>query len=86
VGFSAGQLNLFNSEDGDDFVVRMDVVCDVSPTGQAAPNWHPLDSKSKRRFSVGDKLQWLFSLIRPVTTEFTVDLAVNARVLWKLKL
>jgi len=84
-GFSPQDLDLFDNTQGDDFVVRMDAVCNIGRT-DAIPNWHALDSKAKRKFSVGDTLSWIFSLVRPTDSSFTVDIAVNARVLWKLRL
>jgi len=84
VGFAAQPINMFNSAEGDDFCVRMDAVCNVS-RDDAISNWHILDSKAKRRFGVGDKLTWLFSLLRPIDGAFNIEISVNARALWKLK-
>lgn len=85
-GMSADELNLFDNLDADDYFFRMDAVCNAG-TRDAMPNWHEVDSKSKRRFEVGDKIAWLWSLIRPGmdTRSMTIDLAFNFRVLWKLR-
>lgn len=84
-GMTAGALNLFDSSEGDDFAFRMDAVCNAG-TQQATPNWHEVDSKAKRRFEVGDSLAFLWALVAPGTDTraFTVEFAMNLRVLWKL--
>jgi len=84
-GFAAQDIDLFDNSEGDDFAFRMDAVCNVART-DAIPNWHPMDSKAKRRFSVGDTLSWIYSLVRPISGSFRVEISVNARVLWKLRM
>jgi len=83
-GFAPQSIDLFDNSEGDDFAVRMDAVCNVART-DAIPNWHALDSKAKRKFSVGDTLSWIFSAVRPISSSFRIEIAVNARVLWKLR-
>jgi len=77
-------FNLFDSDEGDDFPLRLDVVCNANQT--VYPNYHDVDGKAKRRFEAGDAFAWLWSLVRPVTGAFTVSVAVNTRFLWRLKI
>lgn len=76
--------SLFDNSKADDYIFRVDHVCDAS-LNNAAPNWHLVDSKAKRKFAVGDRIVCLWSVIAPTTTEFVIDVAVNMRVLWKLR-
>lgn len=78
-------IDLFDNSEGDDYLFRMDAVCNAG-TGQAQPNWHDVDSKSKRRFEVGDTIQFLWSLVNPAqdTQAKTVEFCMNLRLLWKL--
>ena len=82
-GFTGQPINLFNSADGEDFVLRHDVVCRAS-NAEAVPNWHNLDSKAKRKFETGDEIMVLGSLISPTNTDFTLEICLNFRMLWKL--
>jgi len=76
-------FNLFDSDEGDDFPLRLDVVCNVNAT--VYPNYHEVDGKAKRRFEAGDVFAWLWSLVRPIDAAFTVSVAFNGRFLWRLK-
>jgi len=76
-------FNLFDSDEGDDFPFRQDVVCNVNAT--VYPNYHEVDGKAKRKFEVGDVFAWLWSAVKPVTTAFTISVAFNGRLLWRLK-
>jgi len=78
-------LDLFASEEIEDVAFRLDTVCEAGNT-PAVPTWTPLDSKAKRRFEVGDRLAWIWSLIRPKAATFNIDVCMNMRILWKLKL
>ena len=82
-GFTGNAIDLFDNSKGDDFVMRHDTVCRAS-NSEAVPNWHNLDSKAKRRFSVGDKILVIGSLISPTNTDFTLEICFNVRMLWKL--
>jgi len=84
-GLTENAIDLFDPETADDFLWRYDTVCNAVTNVAAVPNWHAVDSKAKRKFSVGDKVIWLVSLQRPRTTAFTVDIVMNLRLLWKLK-
>jgi len=79
-------LDLFASEEIEDVAFRLDTVCNAGNAQNAVPTWHPLDSKAKRRLEVGDRLAWLWSLIRPTASTFNVDICMNMRLLWKLKI
>lgn len=83
-GMAVSELNLFDNSDADDFFFRMDAVCNISRS-DAIPNWHEVDSKSKRRFEVGDKFAMLYSLLRPTDSAFTLDVTFNLRFLWRLR-
>jgi len=84
-GMTIDAINLFDSTEADDFFFRMDAVCNAG-TSAAIPNWHDVDSKSKRRFEVGDAIAWLWSAIAPATDTraATIEFSMNLRVLWKL--
>ena len=85
VGFTAQSIDLFDPSDGDDFIFRMDAVCNASATA-AQPNWHNVNSKAKRRFNAGDAVQFLMSFIPNFTdTSWNLEVAFNLRFLWKLK-
>ena len=79
-------IDLFDSTELDDCAFRMDSVCNNASNTDAIPNWHAVNAKSRRKFNVGDKLSWLFSLVRNTATAFSVELALNVRILWKLKI
>lgn len=80
-----GGINLFDATDADDYLFRMDAVCNVS-TGDAIPNWHEVNSKARRKFEVGDVIQFLASawFEKALTRASTIEIAVNLRFLWKL--
>jgi len=83
--FPATGLNLFENSEIDDFAFRMDAVCNAG-TNDAIPNWHDVDSKAKRKFEVGDALQFLWSAVNPGkdNRDKTIEFSMNLRVLWKL--
>lgn len=83
-GFAGQAINLFDNADGDDFLFRHDVVCRAQ-NAEAVPNWHNIDSKAKRKFETGDSIAILYSLISPTNTDFSLDLVMNFRMLWSLK-
>lgn len=86
---SADGLDLFDTEQANDFIYRMDAVCNAGTTSTVAtPNWHEIDSKRKSSFKVGDALAWLWSFVSPFTisSTFQIDVALNSRLLWKLKI
>jgi len=81
-----GNIDLYDSKKGDDHFFRMDTVCNAQQSNPSTPNWHEVNSKSKRTFDVGDKMEWLWSIVSPFTdTNWSIDVAINLRILWKLK-
>jgi len=79
-------LDLFASEEIEDVAFRLDTVCNAGNSTRAIPTWGDLDSKAKRRLEVGDRLAWLWTLLRPTAATFNVDVSMNMRILWKLKI
>ena len=87
VGMTQEAINLFDNTQGDDYFFRMDAVCNAASDEDSIPNWHLINSKSKRKFSVGDTISFLASWIPNVTdSSVDVDIAINLRILWKLKI
>lgn len=59
-------------------------ICDSA--GGAQPTIHMVDSKAKRKFEIGDRVKWFYSLVAPFTDPtWNIHVAVNLRFLWKLK-
>jgi len=82
-------LDLFNTEEANDFIFRMDAVCNAGTTADiATPNWHEVDSKRKSSFKIGDAIAWLWSFVAPfdLSSTFQIDVAMNTRLLWRLKI
>lgn len=79
-------LNMFDSESADDYLFRMDAVCNQNTSESAVPNWHDVNSKAKRKFSVGDGIQFLASAFfsEAVSRKISIDFSMNLRLLWKL--
>jgi len=87
-GLSMGTegIDLFDSSEADDFLFRMDAVCNET-NAQAMPNWHEVNAKARRKFDVGDAIQFLASvhMNTAASRAVKVDLSVNLRFLWRLK-
>ena len=78
--------NLWDNSQGDDFVFRMDAVCNAAQSSDAMPNWHEVNAKARRKFEVGDKMAFAYTLYTDFSdSSFYLDLVVNLRFLWKLK-
>ena len=81
--------NLFdNTSYGNlDIIYRHDVVCDAS-NSEASPNWHDVDFKARRKFEVGDVIRWLYTIrqgFSSAVNDWRLEVCVNLRFLWKLK-
>ena len=71
-----------------DMIYRHDVVCDAS-NGGASPNWHDVDHKARRKFEIGDVIKWYYTLRQGFgsqVNDWSLDVTVNLRFLWKLKI
>lgn len=81
-------LNLFDTKDADDYLFRLDRVCDTRSSAALFPNWDQVDSKSKRRFDVGDRIGWFVSWLPNLSDSTSpyplVSIIMNLRILWKL--
>jgi len=84
---SSDLLNLFDNADVDDFVFRIDSVC--NPTGSLAnamPNWHQVNQKTRKSFHIGDKIVPYWCVFSgDFNDAHTIDVAWNLRFLWRLK-
>lgn len=87
LNLSSDGINLFDANEADDYLFRMDTVCNEASNQDAVPNWHEVNAKTRRKFDVGDSIQFVASahVIPALTRPFTVDLSMNLRFLWRLK-
>lgn len=76
-------VDITNNLDGDDYCLYHSSFCgdDVSDV-----NAHVIDSKSKRKFDVGDVLGLILNVYNHATSgTVRLDFGINFRVLWELK-
>ena len=81
-------INLFDNSEADDFIYRMDAVCNPTNVAQSIPNWHMVNQKTRRKFEVGDTIWVLWSVYNQpeaLTRNLVLDFTFNLRFLWRLK-
>jgi len=89
-GLSIGRsttLDVWNTEKGEDYFFWCSGLCNPQDTtnGDNLAN-EMIDNKAKRRFNSGDAIAWLLGVANPTNiTTIDINVAMNFRLLWKLR-